>query len=85
MPRLEKCVKCGSTAIVHGAMVVHRHETQEHSLNLRVDADPAAIVFKKSVRSIMHAEVCSGCGYTELYADDPAALMNAFVQGHARE
>jgi len=64
-------------------MVVHRNESQEQSLNLRVDADPAAIVFKKSVRSIMHAEVCSSCGYIEFYADDPAALMDAFVKSQA--
>ncbi len=83
MPRVEKCVKCGTTAIVHRAMVVHRNESQEQSLNLRVDADPAAIVFKKSVRSIMHAEVCSSCGYIEFYADDPAALMDAFVKSQA--
>ena len=82
MPRVEKCVKCGSTAIVHRAMVVDRNQNGEQSLNLRVDADPAAIVFKKSVRSTVHAEVCSACGYTEFYADGPAALMNAFVQGH---
>jgi len=82
MRRVEKCVKCESTAVIHRA-IVDRHETQEHSLNLRVDADPSAIVFKKSVRSIMHAEVCSACGYTEFYADDPAALMDAFVKSQA--
>ncbi len=84
MRKVEACAKCGSTAIVHRAMVVHRNENLEQSLNLRVDADPVAMLFRKSVRSIMHAEVCSACGYTEFYADDPAALFSAFSESQAQ-
>lgn len=84
MRKVEVCAKCGSSAIVHRAMVVHRNENQKDSLNLRVDANPAAMVFKKSVRSIMHAEVCSACGYIEFYADDPAALFSAFSESQAQ-
>jgi hypothetical protein len=46
---------------------------------VRVDADPTAMVFKKSTRSDVHAWICGQCGYLELYADDPADLYNAFT------
>jgi len=51
----------------------------ERDLKVRVDADPTAMVFKKSTRSDVHAWICGQCGYLELYADDPADLYNAFT------
>ena len=80
MPNVEKCAKCGSSAIAHRVMVVDHDQTIEENLNLRVDARPRALFLKKSALSILHAEACSACGYTEFYADDPGALFEAFSQ-----
>ena len=83
MHKVDKCEKCGSSAIVHRAMVVQSYASKgggERNINLRVDGDPSAIFRKKTARSIVRAEVCSVCGYVEFYADDPAALMVAFNQ-----
>jgi len=60
-------------------MVVDFGQGGERDLKVRVDADPTAMVFKKSTRSDVHAWICGQCGYTELYADDPAELYNAFT------
>ena len=79
MSRVEKCAKCGSTAIAQRAMVADRSQTSEYDLKLRVDAAPDAMMFKKSARSTVHAYVCSSCGYVEFYADDPKALYDAFL------
>jgi predicted nucleic-acid-binding Zn-ribbon protein len=81
-PGMEKCVKCGSTAIVHRAMVMDLNDGQAQNLNLRVDREPAALLFKKPARSTLDAEVCSACGYTEFYANEPGALLDAFVQAN---
>lgn len=51
----------------------------EQNFTVRVDADPDAVMFKKSVRSDVHAWICGQCGYMELYADDPAELYRAFT------
>jgi formate-dependent nitrite reductase cytochrome c552 subunit len=49
------------------------------TLELRVDADPIAVMFKKSTRSPVHAWICAQCGYIELYADNPGELYQAFA------
>ena len=60
-------------------MVVDFGQGGERDLKVRVDADPTAMVFKKSTRSDVHAWICGQCGYMELYADNPAELYNAFT------
>ena len=51
----------------------------EQNFTVKVDADPTAIMFKKSVRSDVHAWICGQCGYIELYADNPGELYQAFT------
>jgi hypothetical protein len=65
--------------VIQRAMVVDFGQGGERDLKVRVDADPTAMVFKKSTRSDVHAWICGQCGYLELYADDPADLYNAFT------
>lgn len=60
-------------------MVADQTRGGEIDLQLRVDAKPSAMILKKSVRSKLHAYVCSSCGYVEFYADDPKALYDAFL------
>lgn len=79
MGKLDKCSKCGSTAVAQRVMVADRNQNFEYDLKLRVDAAPDAMMFKKSARSTVHAYVCSSCGYVEFYADDPKALYDAFL------
>src|SRR5436305_14929570 len=79
MTRVDKCAKCGSSAVVQRAMVADRTQGGEIDLQLRVDARPSAVVLKKSARSKLHAYVCCSCGYVEFYADDPKTLYDAFL------
>lgn len=65
------------------AMVVDSYEGGKRHIQVRVDADPAAMVFKKSVHSPVHAWICGQCGYIELYADDPAELYKAFTEAQS--
>jgi len=57
--------------------MVYRVVNSELDLTARVDGDPAALVLKDSARSKIHAYICSSCGYTELYADNPNELRSA--------
>jgi len=65
MRKVEQCAKCGSTSVVQRAMMVDKVSGgggAERALNVRVDADPNAMVFKKSTRSVVHAWICGQCG-----------------------
>jgi len=81
MPKIDQCAKCGSNSVIQRAMVVDKVGTSgaEQNSIVRVDADPTAMVFKKSARSVVHAWICGECGYVELYAHSPAELYQAFT------
>ena len=51
----------------------------EQNFTVRVDAEPNAIMFKKSTRSDVHAWICGECGHIELYAANPGELYQAFI------
>lgn len=75
MPRVEKCAKCGAE-VIQGATVVDTKQL-DGSLHVGVASNPDALMFKKTTYSAVHAYICSTCGYTELYADDPRELSRA--------
>ena len=64
-------------------MVVDSYQGGGRNLKVRVDADPAAVMFKKSTRSPVHAWICGQCGYIELYADNPGELYQAFSKARS--
>jgi hypothetical protein len=49
-------------------------------LSVRLDRNPSAWIFKGSEVVELTAKVCGRCGYTELYAADPAALWCAYQE-----
>lgn len=75
MPRVEKCIKCSGEVIQHATVVDVRQ--QGGNLHVSVASNPDALVLKKTAQSAIHAYICSDCGYTELYADDPRELYEA--------
>lgn len=79
MPRVDKCAKCGSSAVIQRAMVADRSDSGETELQIRVDARPSALILKKSVHSKVRAYVCASCGYVEFYADNLKELHEAFL------
>ena len=72
------CPKCGCTVIVEGVRVLDRgHGGAEHDLSVAVYRHPTARVFKGEVTCNLWARVCGNCGFTELYAENPTALVRA--------
>ncbi len=43
-------------------------------------SNPEAWVFKGAVYAKLKANICGQCGYTELIAEDPAALYDAYLK-----
>lgn len=70
------CPKCGSSEVVRDVRVMDRGDAAG-DLSAAVYASPRAWFFKDKVTTELSAYVCAGCGYTELYAANPAALARA--------
>ena len=73
-----RCSKCGSINIIPDVRVMGRVEGSHQDVDLRVDANPAALFFNKATYTTLHACVCGACGFTEFYAAEPAVLMEAW-------
>jgi predicted nucleic-acid-binding Zn-ribbon protein len=71
-----RCAKCGSSDVTGAVDVVGGHG-DGGPLRVVVEEKPEAWLFKGKVQSSLKAWVCGACGFTELYAQDPAALLAA--------
>lgn len=73
------CAKCGSAKIIPRVYV---SETGPYNMTLPVSLmlheNPDAVLFKETFRSGLMARVCGGCGYMELYAEQPGELYAAY-------
>jgi predicted nucleic-acid-binding Zn-ribbon protein len=74
-----KCVKCGSTDVLENVEVRDQDRHAHRPLNLVVRIKPprSDAPTKTAEHSEVRAWVCGACGYTELYAAKPKALLAA--------
>ena len=78
---MNECPECGSSNIVKNAVMHDRGDyNAEGVLQVAVDKDPKAWVFKDRVHSSVRAEVCGDCGFLQPYATDPEQLWSAYQQ-----
>ncbi len=76
-----KCNKCGSDEIIPLATMVDQGEYSDGRLKAVVAyTNPEAWVFKGAVCAKLKANICGQCGYTELIAENPAALYDAYLE-----
>ena len=74
-----KCSKCGSGKIIPFASMIDQGQASDGTLKALVGyTNPEAWVFKGAVYAKMKANICGECGYTELIAEDAAALYDAY-------
>lgn len=78
-----KCGKCGSKKIIPLAHVLDQGEYSDGTLKAAVFTNPDAWVFKGRVYAKLKANICGECGYTELIAEDPSALYDAYVRARS--
>lgn len=75
MKQSGECPKCGSTAVVRDAKAIDHYDYGiANDMQVGVQRNPQAWIFKNEVRSTLSAYVCGECGYTEFYADEPGKL-----------
>jgi len=76
-----KCSKCGSAKIIPLVGMIDQGQYSDGTLQARVGyTNPEAWVFKGAVYARLKANICGECGYTELVAEKPAALYDAYLQ-----
>jgi predicted nucleic-acid-binding Zn-ribbon protein len=78
MKRTNQCPKCESKEILTDARVIDKASKggPAFDLELAVQKDPDALLFKGEERFAIRAWVCAGCGYTEFYTDNAGAAYN---------
>ena len=70
------CAKCSSSRLIDGVRILDSGQASRGDLTAAVYKKPAALIFKGEVTSKLVGRVCGSCGYVELYAEDPAALLD---------
>jgi predicted nucleic-acid-binding Zn-ribbon protein len=72
------CPKCKHPKIIQRAAVrVPAPSEGSGAVRLHTYDRPGATLFKGGHQSDITAHICARCGFTELYADDPEALIVA--------
>ena len=78
----DHCPKCGSKERVPGVRVIDRgnYNGDAGDIQVGIYRQPSAVLFKGKVTTNLSAHVCAGCGFTELYASDPQAILSAWKE-----
>lgn len=75
------CSKCGSSKIIPLVGLVDQGQYSDGTLKALVGyTNPEAWVFKGAVHAKLKANICGNCGHTELVAENPEALYEAYMK-----
>lgn len=82
---ITNCAKCGSDKIIPLVGISDQGQYSDGTLKTKPVGytNPTAWIFKGSVTAKLHASICGACGYTELTAENPAVLYEAFQKATA--
>ena len=72
------CTKCGADRVIPRATLMDQGQGSPGVLSVKVERHPEALFFRDATLSPLVARVCGECGYTELYADSPQQLYEAY-------
>jgi ribosomal protein L40E len=84
----ERCRKCGSDKVIPLVGVLDQGQYSDGKLKAHVGyTNPEAWLFKGPVYAELRATICGECGYTELTAENPAAVYEAYLaaKSHAED
>jgi predicted nucleic-acid-binding Zn-ribbon protein len=73
-----RCPKCSSTDVIPNVSILEHNGSVSENVKAVVAKNPKALFFRGKVKTSLKAWVCGSCGYTELYAKNPAALLDAY-------
>ena len=74
------CAKCGSEKIIPLVGIMDQGQYSDGKLKAFVGfTNPEAWLFKGRVYARLRATICGECGHTELTAENPGALYEAYL------
>ena len=77
MPAM-KCGRCGSEKVMSNLRIRDRYTAED--LEVEVESNPNAMIFKKAHKEALRATVCGKCGNVGLSVENPEALWEAYTQ-----
>ncbi len=81
----EQCIKCGSDKLIPLVSVVDQGQHSDGTLKAHVGyTNPEAWLFRGSVYARLRATICGECGYTELTAENPWELYEAYLKARSQ-
>ncbi|QDU59064.1 hypothetical protein [Aeoliella mucimassa] len=85
MKQSGQCPKCGSNHVIEDAKAIDHYDYGvQQEMQVGVDRNPNAWIFKAQAKSAVSAWLCAECGYVEFYADDPNTLAKAVQEAKDR-
>ena len=76
-----KCSRCGSEKVMSNLRIRDRYEAGlGQDLEVEVEENPDALIFKKAHREALRATICGKCGNVGLSVENPKALWEAYIQ-----
>ena len=81
----EPCAKCGSEKVIPLVGIVDQGQYSDGKLKAFVGfTNPEAWLFKGAVYARLRATICGECGHTELTAENPGSLYEAYLKGQGQ-
>lgn len=77
MPAM-KCGRCGSEKVMPNLRIRDRYTAED--LEVEVESNPNAMIFKKAHKEALRATVCGECGNVGLSVENPEALWEAYTK-----
>ena len=73
-----KCGRCGSEKVMSNLRIRDRYTAED--LEVEVEGNPDAMIFKKAQKEALRATVCGECGNVGLSVENPKALWETYTQ-----
>jgi hypothetical protein len=74
------CRRCGSSKMIPGTKILDPGLYSSGQLQVVVDAEPDAMVFKNRLFDRVTADICGECGHVELKVEHPGELYEHYLQ-----
>ena len=74
------CPKCGSAKIIPGTRILDQGQYSDGKLQVVVDGDPDALIFKNRFYDQLTATICGDCGHVELTVEPARELYEHYLR-----
>ena len=76
-----KCGRCGSEKVMPDLRIRDRYDAGVgQDLEVEVQGNPDAMIFKKAHREVLRATICGECGNVGLSVENSKALWEVYTQ-----